>query len=77
MDTTTPRAMITPGYVLPNGATVIAASTREAHSWIVLAMSGDDYVTWKCSRPGDGSDTRWGHYFTDLREAVTDYYERA
>ena len=54
------------GTVLPNGAVVIAASLRNAHEWIILAMrpglrAGDPYVTWKCSRPGDGSDTTSGH----------------
>lgn len=67
------------GDTLPNGATIVAISARNAHEWIILAIrpNGDGYVTWKCSRPGDGSDTRWGHYFDDLDEALADYKERA
>jgi hypothetical protein len=72
---------IRPGYVLPNGCTVIAASTRDPLEWIVLALnpnrtSQSEYVTWRATRPGDGSDTRHGHYHDDLQEAVTDYYNR-
>ena len=70
-----------PGDRLPNGAIVIAASTNKANVWIVLAMRPDapfdQYVTWECNRPGDGTDTRWGHYHTSLRAAVEDYYNRA
>ena len=70
---------LTPGTVLPNGAIVIAASQREAHEWIVLALSpgaAQPYVTWRCSRPGDGSDTKWGHYFASITEAVEDWRKR-
>jgi hypothetical protein len=77
-----PAIDIRPGTVLPNGATVIAASLRNAHEWIVLAMDVRDpehvdYITWKCPRPGDGSGTTWGHYFQDLGEAVEDFKTRA
>ena len=55
MDATTPALRITAGTTLPNGATVIAASMRNANQWIILAMhnKGDfpEYVTWKCPRP--------------------------
>jgi hypothetical protein len=69
-----------PGTKLPNGATVIAASARNAGEWILLAMTTDSeyqpYVTWTCSRPGDGRDTVSGHYTNDIREAVADFLNR-
>ena len=69
------------GTVLPNGAVVIAASLRNAHEWIILAMrpglrSGEAYVTWKCSRPGNGSDTVHGHYFDSIVDAANDFASR-
>ncbi len=71
---------IRPGFVLPNGTTVIAASSRNPHEWIVLAMRLDtptpEYVTWKCSRPGDGSDTVHGHYFGSISLAAQDFETR-
>lgn len=72
---------IKPGMVLPNGTTVVAASMRNVHQWIILAMRTDtdrpEYATWKCLRPtSDASETVHGHYFDSLREAVDDYYTR-
>ena len=69
------------GQTLPNGATIAKLSARKAHSWIILARISHagwetEYVTWECSRPGDGSDTRWGHYFDDFGEADADFHER-
>lgn len=79
---TTGELVLNPGTVLPNGCTVVAASARNANEWIVLAMRegfhGDDnYITWKCARPGDASDTKWGHYFDSIGEAVSDFETRA
>lgn len=82
MNETTGELVMLPGTELPNGAVVVAASARNAHEWILLAMrpgfhAGDDaYVTWKASRPGDGSDTSWGHYFDNIVDAARDYMER-
>lgn len=65
------------GTKLPNGATIIALSARKAHVWIVLALIDGEYATWECDRPGDGSDTRWGHYHGDsFIAAVQDWKER-
>lgn len=80
-DQTTVSEML-PGTTIRNGATVIAASARNAGEWVLLCMRpvslvyDDPYVTWVCSRPGNGSDTYAGHYFSDLREAVEDFYTR-
>jgi hypothetical protein len=84
-ETTTAVNFYEPGVRLPNGATVIAASTRNAHEWILLAYKAHptytggpsvEYVTWKCSRPGDGSDTVHGHYFGSIGEAARDFETR-
>lgn len=69
------------GDTLPNGATILAISARRAHEWVILARVDHadeiaEYVTWRSVRPGDGSDTRWGHYFEDLDEAQADFRER-
>lgn len=66
-----------PGAILPNGAVVIAASAREYHTWIILAMYTDPsiqtpYATWKCRRPGDGSDAHAGRYFNNISDAAAD-----
>lgn len=81
LNETTGELVMLPGTTLPNGAIVIAASARNAHEWILLAMrpgfhAGDRYITWMCSRPGDGTDTRWGHYFDRIDDAVADFLER-
>jgi hypothetical protein len=69
-----------PGTVLPNGAVVIAASARDAHEWILLCLNTPGefmpYVTWRCTRPGDGSDTVWGNYHDDLESALADFKRR-
>jgi hypothetical protein len=37
----------------------------------------DRYVTWRAYLDGDGKRVYWaGAYFTDLRNAVTDLYEK-
>lgn len=68
------------GTVLPNGATVVQASAREYDSWILLCFTGDEHyqpwVTWVCSRPGNGRDTANGHYFIKLEDAVVDFNAR-
>jgi hypothetical protein len=70
-----------PGSILPNGATVIASSSRFAHAWVILAMVAKgahrvEYVTWKASRPGTGADTCHGHYFDSIEDAARDFYAR-
>lgn len=82
LNETTGELVMLPGTELPNGAVVIAASARNAHEWVLLCMrpgfhAGERYITWKCSRPGDGRDTHWGHYFDDIKSAVVDYLERS
>lgn len=77
---TTGELVINPGTVLPNGAVVIAASCRYAHEWVILALrpgfhAGDNYITWKTKRPGNG-ECHWGHYFDKLEEAVADWKTR-
>lgn len=66
------------GEKLPNGATIIQASARNANEWILLCHAGgaQPFVTWRSSRPGDGSDTTHGHYFSDLMGAVADFHSR-
>lgn len=81
-----------PGDKLPNHATLLAATwyeSDESHmSGIVLAVTGtkpQPFVTWE--RTVDMSTTAtggtqqidqcfWGHYFSDLKSALTDYAER-
>lgn len=66
--------MLKKGDVLKNGATVLAVRNNT-----VLADRGnvyEPYVTWEF-RAADGSDTFWGHYFSDLTTAVLDFEERA
>jgi hypothetical protein len=72
------------GSQLPNGATIIALSAGQARVWVILAVGGWEgdfpkgpYATWVCARPGAGEDTRAGHYFSSIGDAVEDYYERA
>lgn len=71
------------GEKLPNGYRLIALSAAKAHVWVALAVlpaiHGDNprYATWECDRPGDGSDTRWGHYHDNIFDAVEDYRQRA
>lgn len=61
------------GDRLPNGATFIAESGE-----IILARFREPqpWVTWRY-RPGHYESTGAGHYFTDMLEAVHDFYERA
>ncbi len=61
------------GDRLPNGATFIAESGD-----VILARFREPqpWVTWRF-RPGHYESTGSGHYFTDLDDAVADFYERA
>lgn len=73
--------VLNPGTILPNGAIVIQASARKEHVWFILALrpgshANDAYVTWECNRPGDATDTRWGHYFDSLPKAYEDFLTR-
>jgi hypothetical protein len=80
-NTTTGELVMNPGVVLPNGCVVIAASAAKAGIWIILALrpgyhTSDAYATWQCRRPGDGTDSTWGHYFDTLSDALLDYQGR-
>ena len=54
------------------GATVIDIQ-RDGHKVIVLCEWRGEFVTWVY---GEGSFF-WGHYYTDLKEAVNGFCERA
>lgn len=58
---------------LKNGAVVLSEETFDSDSSVVLAWNGRDYVTWRCF---DGTDCYWGHYFSDLAMAKSDFWER-
>jgi len=81
--TTTVIAVPEPGFVLPNGATVIASKRSSAGQArgvrIILAVfpGVQPYVNW---RSWVGDDGQWacelGHYFESFEDAVQDYTER-
>jgi hypothetical protein len=61
------------GDVLHNGATVLQFSDNA-----ILATWGSKvtpFVTWRYFE-GDPRSTSWGHYFSNLEDAVKDYEER-
>jgi hypothetical protein len=54
---------------LKNGA--IALDERNGYC---IAKWNDEYVTWAVDKEGNAY---WGHYFSDIMEAVRDYMQRA
>tara|TARA_R100000656_G_scaffold104176_4_gene76420 strand:+ start:10452 stop:10844 length:393 start_codon:yes stop_codon:yes gene_type:complete len=71
------KTCVTPiGGKLPNGATLLARRTKDASREIVLALNGDEFVTWSVFH-GDDESTSHGHYFADnLTAAAKDFEER-
>lgn len=79
---------VRPGDRLTNGATVVAAQYLGS-SWVILALWGRQYVTWKAEDPTNPhGTTAAGHYFggagmpplgraLELSRAVDDYCHRA
>ena len=59
------------------GFIIIASDKNESGDEIVLGCypfdNGYKYVTWVCF---NGDDYNFGHYFTDINEAVEDYNRR-
>lgn len=68
---------MTPGDVLPNGATVIAVQQRPAGGDILLCLtSAREYATWYA--PRGTVATHWGEYFgKDFHGAVQNWNSRA
>ncbi len=55
---------------LPNGANIIYKDTLHR---IVMCQYGNEYVTWHIDDEGYGF---WGHYFSDIYDAMRDYEDR-
>ena len=61
------------GDVLHNGATVIEFTDKAILAKWVNEIT--PYVTWRYFND-DPRSTSWGHYFSNLEDAVKDYEER-
>lgn len=53
---------------------IIAVKPREKQGYIILALFGKQYATWRWDGKSNQGDL--GHYFEDLNEAVADFNER-
>jgi len=60
------------------GYTIVRAKTKaDDHYGIVLARSGDSWVTWEFNyRDGEIPNFYWGHFLSDEAKALADYEER-
>lgn len=65
------------GGHLPNGALIIACrlDRNTKPGWIVLAHTGDDYVTWRVSAV-DGQAFSGDYFYGDFDGAVASFQER-
>ena len=67
------------GTVLDNGATVIDVTWQTENIGVCLCVwadSPDPFVTWTITNTEKGLVVWTGHYYSDIGEAVADYYRR-